>query len=84
MRAGQPPRDPTNGSEVSYLEQKPAVDARGLLLERFDDRNFGYLRVSVDKEQLRIGFHQVSTGSLAQSLADMVTVDLASHTMVSN
>lgn len=83
-RAGQPPRDPTNGSVVSYLEQKPAVDARGLLLERFDDRNFGYLRVSVDKAQLRIGFHQVSTGSLAQSLADMVTVDLASHTMVSN
>ena len=56
----------------------------GLLLEKFEDHNYGYLRISVDKEQLRIGFHQVGTTSLAQSRFDMVTVDLASHTMVAN
>jgi hypothetical protein len=38
----------------------------------------------VDKELLRIGFYQVGVSSLAQSRFDMVTVDLASHTMVSN
>jgi hypothetical protein len=33
---------------------------------------------------LRIGFHQVGNASLAQSRFDLVTVDLKSHTMVSN
>jgi hypothetical protein len=83
-RKGQPSQEPSNGSQVGYLEDKPAVKVGGLLLEKYDDQNYGYLRVSVDKEQLRIGFHQVGGGSLAQSRFDMVTVDLASHTMVSN
>jgi hypothetical protein len=38
----------------------------------------------VDVEQSRIGFHQVGRSTLAQSRFDMVTVDLASHTMVAN
>jgi hypothetical protein len=83
-RNGQPAREPQNGAQVDYLESNPAVETGGLLLERYDDHNYGYLRISVDKEQLRIGFHQVGTTSLAQSRVDMVTVDLASHTMVSN
>jgi hypothetical protein len=81
---GQPAQEPRNGTDVSYLESKPAVQSRGLLLEKYDDTNYGYLRISVDDEQLRIGFHQVGTGGLAQSRFDMVTVDLASHTMVAN
>ena len=81
---GQPPVEPHTGIKVDYLEHKPAVDARGLLLEKYDDTNYGYLRITVDKELLRIGFHQVGASSLAQSRFDMVTVDIASHTMVSN
>jgi hypothetical protein len=83
-RKGASPPEPHMGIDVSYLEHKPAVDARGLLLEKYDDTNYGYLRITVDKELLRIGFYQVGVSSLAQSRSDMVTVDLASHTMVSN
>jgi hypothetical protein len=83
-RRGQPAEEPRNGTEVDYMDSKPAVQTGGLLLEKYDDTNYGYLRISVDQEQLRIGFHQVGIGSLRQSRFDMVTVDLASHTMVSN
>jgi hypothetical protein len=83
-KRGQPANEPANGANVDYLESSPAVPTGGLLLERYDDTNYGYLRISVDKQQLRVGFHHVGTSSLAQSRADMVTVDLASHTMVSN
>jgi Calcineurin-like phosphoesterase len=83
-RKGQPPVEPHMGIKVDYLEHKPVVEARGLLLEKYDDINYGYLRITVDKELLRIGFHQVGASSLAQSRFDMVTVDLASHSMVSN
>ena len=55
-----------------------------MLLEKYDDTNYGYLRIHVAKEQLRIGFHQVGASTLAQSRYDMVTVDLAEHIMVSN
>ena len=61
-----------------------AIAAKQLLLEKYDDTNYGYLRIRVDKEQLRIGFHQVGASTLAQSRYDMVTVDLAEHIMVSN
>jgi calcineurin-like phosphoesterase family protein len=83
-KRGQPALEPDNGINVDYLESKPAVKTVQLLLEKHDDKNYGYLRVSVNKEQLRIGFHQVGTASLPQSRYDMVTVDLASRTMVSN
>jgi Calcineurin-like phosphoesterase len=81
---GKPAQEPNNGSNVDYLESKPAVKTGGLLLEKFDDTHYGYLRITVDAQQLRIGFHQVGSSSLAQSRFDMVTVDLASHTMVAN
>jgi len=82
-RGGQPAQEPTNGSDVGYMDPKPAVQASGLVLEKYDDQDYGYLRISVTKQQLQIGFHQVGA-SLPQSRVDMVTVDLASHTMVSN
>ena len=84
-RNGQPGVEPQNGSQVPYLESKPVVKTPiPLLLEKYDDSNYGYLRVSVDDKQLRIGFHQVGAANLAQSRFDLVTVDLATHTMVSN
>jgi calcineurin-like phosphoesterase family protein len=81
---GHPAVEPNNGVSVDYLEKSPAVSVGGLLLEKYDDTHYGYLRITVDAEQLRIGFHQVGSSTLAQSRYDMVTVDLDSHTMVSN
>lgn len=83
-RRGEPAQDPDNGIKVDYLESRPAVPSRGLLLEKHEDANYGYLRISVDEEQLRIGFHRLGARSLPQTRFDLVTVDLASHTMVAN
>jgi hypothetical protein len=81
---GQPAVEPFPGQDVSYLEVAPAVTSKSLLIEKIEDHNYGYLRVTVDNDQLKIGFHQVGVNSLAQSRFDMVTVDIKSHQMVSN
>ncbi len=82
---GHPAQEPHAGSDVGYLEGKHRPSwAKQLLLEKYDDQNYGYLRVHVDKEELKIGFHQVGVRTLAQSRYDMVTVNLADHTMVAN
>jgi hypothetical protein len=81
---GHPAVEPNPGTSVKYLEVKPAVDAKELLIEKYEDHNYGYLRVTVDDKLLRIGFHQVGVNSLAQSRFDFVTVDLESHQMVAN
>ena len=83
-RAGQPPREPYFGADVHYLESKPAVTSTGLILKHYDDMNYGYLRITVDKQKLAIGFHLVNAGRLPQSRIDMVTVDLARHTVTGN
>jgi Calcineurin-like phosphoesterase len=84
-KAGQAAQEPQYGVEVDYLEPtRPAVQAKSLVLEHYDDTNFGYLRITVDKSSLLIEFHQVGTSSISQSRADMVTVDLASRTIVAS
>jgi hypothetical protein len=80
---GHPAVEPNNGISVDYLDINKTLGG-GLLLEKYDDTNYGYLRITVDAEQLRIGFHQVGASTLAQSRFDMVTVELKSHTMVAN
>ena len=79
-----PSEEPLFGTDVGYLDVDPAIGAGGLLLEKYNDHGFGYLRVSVDKKSLGIGFHLAGQTSLAQSRFDKVTVDLASHQMISN
>jgi hypothetical protein len=81
---GQPAVQPVFGSSVNYMDVNPAVSTGGLLLEKYDGTNYGYLRVSVDAQNLRIGYHQAANGTVAESQFDLVTVDLASHTMVAN
>jgi hypothetical protein len=63
---------------------KPVVSAQDLILKHYDDQNYGYLRITVDKNSLQIGFHQVGTSSLMQSRVDMVTVELATHQVIGN
>jgi hypothetical protein len=81
-RNGSPAQEPTDGANVSYLDPTPSVVATGLVLERHNDQSYGYLRVSVNSEQLTIGFYQVGTGTPTTAPADTVTVDLESHTLV--
>ena len=83
-KRGQPSLEPKNGSDVTYLDAKSKVGQTKVTLEKYDDAHSGYLRVSADKQQLRIGFHQATEGSILQSRFDLVTVDLATHEMVAN
>jgi len=48
-------------------------------LENYDDQNYGYLRLVVDPQQLRIEYHPASDGVLAKTPDDSVTIDLASR-----
>jgi Calcineurin-like phosphoesterase len=81
---GKPSQEPAFGADVSYLDAKPAVPTGGLILAKYDDSSYGYLRITVDAQQLRIAYHQVGKASLAQSRFDLVTVDIKSHTIVAN
>jgi hypothetical protein len=82
---GKPAQEPHAGDEVMYLEgNKGVAKVKHLLLAKYDDHNYGYLRIYVDKQYLKIGFHQAGVRSLAQSRYDMVTVRLADHHMVAN
>ncbi len=80
-KLGSTAEEPANGADVSYLDPKPVVDARGLVLDRHDDQDYGYLRVRVDASTLRIEFHQVGASPAASQPADEVSVDLASHSI---
>jgi len=73
------PPDPVLGQQVNYLDPNPAVQATGLVLNKFDHANYGYLRIAVNKKQLQIDYHPVSA-SAAHPSVDTVVVDLASHT----
>jgi Calcineurin-like phosphoesterase/Iron/zinc purple acid phosphatase-like protein C len=46
--------------------------------------NYGYLRVVVTAEQLRIEYHDATTGLNSKSPSDVVTVNLSTHTLVAN
>ncbi|MGH9497056.1 MAG: metallophosphoesterase family protein [Candidatus Sulfotelmatobacter sp.] len=81
---GKPGVEPHPGISVKYLEKNPAVEVKDLILEKYEDHNYGYLRVTVDDKLLRIGFHQVGVNSLAQSRFDFVTVNIETHQMVAN
>jgi hypothetical protein len=83
-KQGQPAEEPHFGVRVDYLEYKPAAKTKKLVLKHYDDTNYGYLRITVDKTYLRIGFHQVAKVSIPQSRVDMVTVNLESQTVVAN
>jgi hypothetical protein len=44
--------------------------------------SYGYLRVVVTQQQLRIEYHEATAGLNSKSPSDAVSVDLASHTLV--
>jgi len=50
--------------------------------ESYDDQDYGYLRVVVTTQQLRIEYHPAPDGAAAKTPDDAVTVDLASRSLV--
>ena len=78
----KPAAGPENGTDVGYMDR--GALSKGLRLEKYDDHEYGYLRVTADDRALRIAFHQVGVRSLLQSRYDLVTVDLRSHALVAN
>src|SRR6267142_4117905 len=54
---GTPAVEPHAGADVKYLEGKNSVEkVKHLILAKYDDHNYGYLRIHVDKQYLKIGF----------------------------
>ena len=77
-KKGQPAQEPAQGANVTYLDANPAVQATGLKLEKYDDKNYGYLRITVNAQQLRIDFHPAVASGGAQP--DTTIIDLATQT----
>lgn len=50
--------------------------------QRYDDQDFGYLRIVVSATQLRLEYHPASDGAAAKTPDDSMTVDLKTHTLV--
>jgi hypothetical protein len=74
-RGETPPRAPA-------IIQQAGDGADQVVLENYDDQDYGYLRVIADARQLRIEYHPASDGSRAKTPDDFVTVDLASRKLV--
>lgn len=53
-----------------------------VVLENYDDRDYGYLRIVVDEVQLRIEYHPQSDGADAKTPDDFVTVNLKDRKLV--
>ena len=80
-RGGVTPPAPAPGTQVSYLDPNPAVQAKGLTIDQSNQTNYGYLRITVNGKQIRIEFHPVSNTGAPPNI-DTVVVDLASHTVI--
>jgi hypothetical protein len=64
---------------VPQVIQKAGKSTDEVVLENYDDVNFGYLRIIVNEAQLRIEYHSASDGVNAKAPNDYVTVDLHSR-----
>lgn len=53
-----------------------------VIFENYDFTDYGYLRIIVNKTQLRIEYHPASDGEDSKTPDDTVTVDLASRKLV--
>jgi hypothetical protein len=67
---------------VPMVIETAGIHADKLVLESYDDQDYGYLRIVVTTTQLRIEYHPASDGASAKTPDDFVTVDLASRKLV--
>ena len=64
---------------VPQIVQKADRGQDQVVFERYDDINYGYLRVVVTAKQLRIEYHAASDGPHVKSPDDSVTIDIATR-----
>jgi hypothetical protein len=67
---------------VPYTLEMPKGDKDQVTLESYDDQHYGYLRIVVTAQQLRIEYHPSSDGATAKTPDDMVIIDLATRKIV--
>jgi Calcineurin-like phosphoesterase len=79
-RSGIQPSAPADGADVSYLDSSTILQRKGLVLDRHDQSNFGYLRVVASAEELTISFIPVTPQTAG---GDTVTADLATQSVQS-
>jgi hypothetical protein len=72
----------TTAPRTPLLQPTLSDGSDTVTLENYDDEEFGYLRIIVDEQQLRIEYHPQSDGEGAKTPDDAVTVDLATRTIV--
>ena len=74
-KKGQPAiRTPVSQTALTQGDQ--------VTFENYDDQEFGYLRIIVNDQQIRIEYHPASDGAEAKTPDDFVTVDLATYKLV--
>ncbi|HVJ54123.1 MAG TPA: metallophosphoesterase [Aliidongia sp.] len=78
---GHPAQEPKLGTDVGYLDPSPAVEAKGLVIANFQDRDYGYLKVTADPATLRFDYFLATGTDDKPTPFDTVTVDLAKHTI---
>jgi hypothetical protein len=69
---------------ITGTPRTPVTINADLIFENYNATDYGYLRIVVNATQMRIELHPAQVGQVFKSPTDVVTVDLASHTMVSN
>ena len=71
-RGGPPIRTPKHIQEA-------AAGSDLVVLENYDDQNYGYLRIVATNSQLRIEYHPAADGGRTKTPDDAVTVDLSTR-----
>jgi len=68
-------------SKMSSVSRTPFQIDSTLTLESYDDTDFGYLRVIVNATTMTVEFHPQSDGATTKTPDDVVTINLAGHTV---
>ena len=66
-----------NTIRVPQTMQSRSRDEDQVVFERYDDTDYGYMRIIATGDQLRIEYHPASDGVDAKTPDDSVTIDLA-------
>ncbi len=69
----------TPALRVPLTVQEADKDNDKVVLECYDDQDYGYLRVIVNEQTLLIEYHPASDGADAKTPDDAVTIDLKTH-----
>ncbi len=77
--AGCGGHSPLSAMRMTYRTPYKIDDT--LTLENYDDTDYGYLRVIVNDQTMRIEFHPESDGGVTKTPDDVVTVNLATRTI---